>query len=514
VLLALGLMGQFLLKPLRPWWDESRLLQSAVRHARGEGLTYTAPPTELTQAAYQPMTHWPPVYPLMVSGLMRAGLSAETAAKGINVVALVLGLLGWLGLAGRFLPGMTHRCLFAALLVFASGATDLAGYTTDFLLWAAMPYWFGCMLRARATVGAGRAWAWTLAAAILVAVLIGVRWASVFLAPAGVAAILWPGPKASRWHGRLARAAAYGLAAVVGYAALKRGGGYHSGMSYIPKWEFENLATLYPFEALFSAPLGLRTVLVRAGVAAGSGLPGLAIRAVVPVLCLVFLFAAWRRRPARSVATSDIREMGLLFGLSAASLLAMLSYMAVRFRPDDLTGWSYLAEPRYFQPLYPAAALFWLMTVTALGGVRWLARGAAAVAGLAVACVALGEARGQYHRGRTPDESWELVQQVRGLEARDGVQVVVSDSVADYVVGAGPALVLAESADYARLPTRVSQEADLWVIASPTSKGLGVLRERFNLSVAWVSSGGGYALYHARIGPAGRGACDEGPPTR
>ena len=42
----------------------------------------------------------------------------------------------------RFLSGAAHRCLFAGLLVFAGGGTDLAGYTTDFLLWAGVPYWF------------------------------------------------------------------------------------------------------------------------------------------------------------------------------------------------------------------------------------------------------------------------------------------------------------------------------------------------------------------------------------
>jgi hypothetical protein len=347
-----------------------------------------------------------------------------------------------------------------------------------------------------------------------VAVLIGVRWAAAFLTPAGVAALLWPGPHAVRWPGRVARAAAYGLPAVVTYAALQRGGGYASGKSYVPKWEFENLATLYPFESLFSAPLGLRTVLSRLGVALGSDVLGIGLRLGVPVLCLALLFAAWRRRPQSTEAPSDLREVGLLFVLSSSALLAVLSYMAVRQRPDALAGWSYLDVPRYFQPLYPAAALFWLMTVAALGSVRWLARGAVAVVGLAVSCLALGEARGQYHRGRTADESWELVQQVRGLESRGGVQVIVSDTVTDYVVGAGPALVLVECADYAEVPTHVGREADLWVVAGPGSNGFDTLRFRFDLRPAWASSGGRYALYHAPIGPAQCGTCDEEPPSR
>jgi hypothetical protein len=511
VLVALGLMAQFLLKPLRPWWDESRLLQAAVRHAQGEGLTYSAQSTDLTRAAYQPLTHWPPAYSLAVSGLVRIGLAPETAAKGINVVALVLGLLGWLGLASRFLSRALHRTLFAGLLVFAGGATDLAGYTTDFLLWAAVPYWLYALLQVRRSPSPARAWVWTAAAAVLAAGLIGVRWAAAFLAPAGVAAILWPGPHAGSWLGRLVRAALYGLPSVLVYFALGRGGGYTSGIAFTPKWEFENLLTPYPFESLFSAPLGLRPVLARAGIIAGSYGPSLILRLAVPALCLALLLATWLRRPKERAAESDLRELGLLFGLSFTALFALLSYLAVRYRPDNLAGWSYLAEARYFQPLFPAAALFWLTLLAALGRTEWLARCGLAVVGLCLACLVLGELRGQYHRGVAPDESWELVRQVRGLESRGGLQVIVSDSVADYVVGAGPALVLAECADYAHVPSRIGREADLWVVADADGRRLDALRDRFDLCQEWVSSRGNYALYHARIVPDSRMAAEDLP---
>jgi hypothetical protein len=514
VLLALGLLAPFLLRPLRPWWDESRLLHAAVRHARGDGLTYAARPADdLTRPAYQPLTHWPPLYPLALSALLRLGLPLEAAAKGVNAAALVLGILGWLALAFRFLTAMPARCLFAGLLVFAGGATDLAGYTTDFLLWAATPYWLGLMLLARGTAHPGRAWACTVLAAALVAVLIGLRWAAAFLVPAGAAALLWPGPRPERWPPRLARATAYSLAGTLVYAVFQYQGGYRSGMAYNAKWEFQNLLTLYPFESLFSAPLGLRAVLARAGRTLDSDAVGAALRLGVPLLLLAVLARAWGHRPAVTGAGPELRELSVLLALSFAALLALLSLMAVRYRPDALTGWSYLAEARYFQPLYPAAALFWLMVIGALGRLRWLARGAFAVLGLCLTCLVLGEARGQYYRARTPDESWELVEKVRSLEARGGLQVVVSESVRDYVATAEPGLVLVETADYADVPTNAGRAADLWVVATPTVEpaGLDCLVDRFGLRPAWASSRGNYRLYHARIGPQATGLPTRNP---
>jgi hypothetical protein len=509
VLVALAVQAPFLLKPLRPWWDESRLLQAAVRHARGEGLTYTARPADdLTRAAYQPLAHWPPLYPLALSGLLRLGLPLEAAAKGVNAAALVLGVVGWLVLAQRFLTGLASRCQFAGLLVFAGGATDLAGYTTDFLLWAAMPYWFDLMLRARGASRAG--WAWAGVAAVLVALLIGLRWAAAFLVPAGAAALLWPGARPESWPHRLARATAYGLPGALAYAALNRWGGYTSGMAFTPKWEFQNLLTLYPFESLFSAPLGLRPVLARAGRALDAEAIGLALRVGVPVVLLALLLVGARsvsegKGPlADAAGSARTRELGLLLGLSFAALFALLSYLAVRYRPDTLADWSYLAQPRYFQPLHPAAALFWLMVIGATG--HRLARAALAVVGVCLACLVLGEARGQYFRARAPDESWELVEKVRSLEARGGLQVLVSESVSDFVTTAGSGLVLIETADYARAPTTATRPAELWVVGGPAVEragvtGLDTLVDRFGLRRAWASGQGDYRLYHARVGP-------------
>jgi hypothetical protein len=357
-------------------------------------------------------------------------------------------------------------------------------------------------------------------AAALVALLIGLRWAAAFLVPAGAVALLWPGARPESWPHRLARAAAYGLPGALVYAALNGRGGYTAGMAFTPKWEFQNLLTLYPFESLFSAPLGLRPVLARAGRALDAEAIGLVLRLGVPVLLLALLLLGARsvsegKESFADAAGSDrTRELGLLLGLSFAALLALLSYLAVRYRPDTLAGWSYLAQPRYLQPLHPAAALFWLMVIGAAG--RRFARAAFVVVGVCLACLVLGEARGQYSRARTPDESWELVEKVRSLEARGGLQVLVSESVSDYVTTAGPGLVLIETADYASVPANATRPAELWVVGGPAAEragvaGLDTLVDRFGLRPAWASSRGDYRLYHARVGPPPPGSTTRDP---
>src|SRR5207245_5691655 len=116
--------------------------------------------------------------------LLKMGIGVSTAVKGINVAALAIGILGWCALAVRILETVSSRVIFAGLLVVAAGGTVPKGGTTDLILWAAMPFW--AMLLADFAHGGAHAVRSTLAAGILVGVLIGVRWAAVFLVPAGL----------------------------------------------------------------------------------------------------------------------------------------------------------------------------------------------------------------------------------------------------------------------------------------------------------------------------------------
>jgi len=188
--------------------------------------------------------------------------------------------------------------------------------------------------------------------------------------------------------------------------------------------------------------------------------------------------------------------------------------MTLRYKPAVPYDWSYLSEGRYYLPIRPAAALFWLTALEVSGSVRWIGKAAIAVVGLCLFCVLVGEVKSRCDA--PPDERLELVQEVRRLQARGGSQVLIARNVTPFMISADTSFVLI-SADTSfalisdvcngELPMPhyfVGKEADLWVVTGPQKYRLsctGALIARFHLQRAWTSNGGKYELYHARIRP-------------
>ncbi len=521
-LVLAGLLSSwFFLTPLRPWPDQGVALEAAVRHARGEGLVTSRPGPDLARQESSRLTYFPPLYPLLVSGLLRLGLDLATAVKAINALALLAGCWGWCVLIVRQTRSPALRALGCVLLVIGAGGVVPKGGTTDYLLWAGLPFWIGAMLAAfEEDRAAGRALRSVALAGLLGCGLVGVRWAALFLVPAAAGFWLWPGRSAIGWRRRAALAAVAAAPLLATYVLITTvnrhlSGGQGSLLSFVqPRWDWANLLTLYPFEALFAVPLGLEPLLGRIwrGLDPQRAHLGWALlfRLFLPGLALAALaIRAWRsgalakRQPFVRIAVATL-----------VALLAFLSYMSVRYS-WSFADWTYLAEPRYYRPVWPLAALLWLTLLDALPEASRLRRGSLVV--LAVAALYLLQAQARWTVARlVPDESWELVQRIRAVTGAPGLHVVCDNDVSDLAVEASPRL-------RARLYPAVEETAaltasapvHLWLVwrpAEPTAyvreadydrKRFEALRTRFGARLAWRSSSGAYELYSAEV-PASR----------
>lgn len=549
VVVAGVLSVPFFVQPLRPGPDQGPILQAAVRHARGDGLTVLVPDErDLTAWRSEPLTSAAPLYPLAVSAGLRhlasaaprdpgasLGRAVARLVKGQSAAALVLGVLGWCLLAAHTLGSRSLGTLFAGLLAVAGGATVPTGGSADDLLWAALPWWLGALLLADAAADErrfGRALIWALAAGLLGGLLVGVRWAAVFLAPAPLlfwlARALQRAPGAPVQEGTLplragrralgarlvlALAAAAPLAA--SFLLLTASPGLAGGNGSLPAaiepgWNGRRLAALDPIEALFSVPLALEPLLTRVWRAfeparASPGW-GLLFRLLLP---LAALLALWRTaqapgRPASGVVARRVRTLG------AATLVALLVFLAwtTLRRTWPFAGWTDLDGARCYRPVWPLAALVWLSLLDRLPAASRFRTAAAAL--LLAGLLYLLQAQGRLALSNlgAHDESWELVARVRALERRAGLQVVLDDHVSDYVIAAGPRLVARRFPDPEQAARLVAgRPAELWLVrrrraATPHASArdgqrFEAVRARFGARREWVSSGANFELWHA-----------------
>lgn len=518
--LAAGLVGlvlsaSFFLTPLQPWPDQGGMLEAALRHSQGLGLTVLTSTSDLTRVEPRPLTYFPPLYPLVVSALLRLGAPVEMAVKALNALALLAGCLGWCRLAWPLLTGPAVRAAFCALLVLAAGGLVPKGGTADLLLWAALPAWLLLVLRASDAERLPVAVGWALVASACAGGLIALRWAAAFLVPAGCLFLLLTRVRSLGLARALATAAAHGLPATLVYAGLTLWNRQRSAQaSYLdflqPAWDFEHLLTLYPFEALTTVPLGIEALLRRAwrfvDPAFSHVLLGGLLRVGLPLVLIAVLLRAVRRSGGLAACPAQVR-LGLA---TCAALVVFLAFMTVRYN-WQATSWSYLDEARYFRPVWPAALFSWLWLTGALPprGRR------AALTILAFATVYLLQAQVRWELQRQrPQESWELTSAVLSRSAAPGLHVVLDNDVSNYVLAARPDVLLQgypAPDDLDQL--QVGRPADLWLVWRPNEptpyvldrdrdqKRVEALRARFGAVSVWRSSQGSYELLHARLEP-------------
>lgn len=173
--------------------DQALQLEAALRLRAGYGLTSTyataAAPHDISQPP-QPkvLTWWPPVFSLLVAGLLQTGLALPTALKLLYALVTLTGWFGWSRIAApvfaRPLPLFHRKIPFGYLLAFLSPLFfTLSWNGTDILLWAAIPFFTLLLIKANARAGY-----WSIGGAgLLFGLLYGVRYASSFL---GLAALL------------------------------------------------------------------------------------------------------------------------------------------------------------------------------------------------------------------------------------------------------------------------------------------------------------------------------------
>ncbi len=527
LVLAGGLSWHFFAQPLRPWPDQGWVLQAAVRHARGQGLStqMRTGVTDLTEVRYDRLVYFPPLYPLVVSCLLQMGIPVELAVKLINALALVVGVCAWMVLSFRYLSGLWLRLVFAGLLVTAGTTWGSAmvpkGGTADYLLWSALPCWLMLMLSARHADRMRTHLATLIAASAFVALLIGVRWAAVVLIPSGGLILLWPDDQ-RKFTARMISAIVYGLPAVAAYwiyGAINRAASEFGGNSLAfitPRWEFFRLNTLFPFESVFTIPMGVEALLRRLWRATDPSMTSLFLGGVfrlgLPVILILgLIWLRARYREPRPDCRGELRVVLLLFFVTQILFLAFLS---VRYSWGPGIDWSYLDEPRYYRPLYPAALLFWLTFLPAVGQAPRVRSALVGLLTLGLVYQIQAHVRSELRLLTVEDESWTVVEQVRALHNRDGLNVVCDGDVSDYIILADPNLLAFNyplPEEVASL--RVGRPADLWLVRRVNEKAayildpeyhakrFSALARRFRAEKVWTSSGGEYELYHARILP-------------
>ncbi len=186
---ALIITGARCLAPFEVGKDQALQLQAAVRLVDGMGLTCTydmrLPPEDISKPMpAQVLTWWPPIFSLIVAGLLKAGLGIAVSLKLIYAIVTIVGWVGWgaiatvffaapLPIAGRRLPiGFLIAALAPVFFTLSWGGTDI-------ILWAGIPYIvIGLYKSSQET----RPWIWLAMAGFIFGILYGVRYATSLVA--------------------------------------------------------------------------------------------------------------------------------------------------------------------------------------------------------------------------------------------------------------------------------------------------------------------------------------------
>jgi hypothetical protein len=180
-LLALLVAGYLLqlATPLRINTDAYRLLSMAVSAAEGHGFLVDGHPDQ-----------YPPGYPLMVLGLLKAGLASSTTLVFVNLMALAAGLLCMWKIAER--AGFDFRQRLVVILATLSSWVVIKHVTLPL---SDMPYLgmsLACLacLQAFWTARKSKKWPWFAAGVLLAMAATLIRTVGVTLMPACALALL------------------------------------------------------------------------------------------------------------------------------------------------------------------------------------------------------------------------------------------------------------------------------------------------------------------------------------
>ena len=182
------------INPYHPETDETWQLQAAYRIANGEGYTCSwNPPQDLSVPHYDYLTNWPPGYPLIIAGIMKAGISLEWAAKVIKICLLFFGFLFWTIISDKFLETLWTKSIFVACISVT--AIFYAFSSTDIFLWAIFPLFITLIIlrkenTSRSIISSALEYMVIVLAGILCSLLFLVKYLGVVFLPIGLA-LIW-----------------------------------------------------------------------------------------------------------------------------------------------------------------------------------------------------------------------------------------------------------------------------------------------------------------------------------
>lgn len=515
---ATGLSWHFFSLPLDPWPDQAATLQAAIRLSNGLGLTTVGLGTDITQPAVVWLINWPPGYPLIVAALLKAGMDVETAVKSINAGALLLGTAGWIGLAMRYLSRKSVLAIFCGLIVVSCGALVPKGGTMDYLLWAAIPYWMRLMLSLR-ELGPQRAvLPLVILASVVVAAMIGIRWAAAVFVPSGCLILFWGHWNSRDWRRQLSPIVVFAvpptlLFMFLGWFNRKQSGIGATVLSYVePRWQLEKLLTAYPLENLTTIPIGLEPLLkriwrfvdpVQSEMALGL-LLGVIVPAMLVSTCIWYRARSRREHPWGPLDIVIVTTLLLQVGL--------LAFLSARYNWTSL-NWSYLEEPRYFRPFLPAIALWWLVLLERLGTAFNRVRiGLSLLLAVAIGYLLQAHIRWEFEYLTKPDPTIGLVSKVLELSSVKNKSIVFDVDSSKYVSSDRAGMLVYAYPD--PLQTQrltASRPVDIWIVRRPkerapyqidpdfNQKRFSALQARFDAVIAWSSPDGDFEIYHARL---------------
>jgi len=518
--LALVLSCHFFLQPVRPWPDQGTTLNAAINVFHGRGLVTSVATDDLATQHYQWLSYFPPGYPLIVALLLKFGFGIHQAVQTVNLAAMFIGLAGWTFLANHLIRSTAYQFLFANLLVLACSGIVPRGGTVDYILWAGTGWWLVGLVFSQQKFDSYKIYLYALGLGALASAMILVRWAAVVMIPAGFLSLLCFG---SRKHfiRTFIPAVAYVALPLVTYLAIGAintfFGASENYLAYIkPDWQWSFLLTAYPLECLTTIPLGIEPVIqrfLRAAHQDSNAYPiGLVAHLLIVISFLSFPILVIRRGGFRIDFRNKI-AFWIPFAALAASSIAFFSYMSVRYNWHGI-DWSYLDEPRYYRPLWPVAALFWISLFECLSS-RRLRIGFGAILSVCIIYLFQADLRNEWDLLTSPQEELEAVHEiVSRARASASPQIVFTTDPSDFQILDSPNIFARPMKPFDSPNTiHSSSGVDIWLVNNiheqlpwvsdphAREKQFAALRDQFGARKVWSSSAGNHEIWHSRIDP-------------